>query len=268
MENILIAELRKFHSSDYFILNEIPAKKLDAAYSNYNLDSNEKVLALIDATVFGSAKNGMAICLSGLYWNNDWTVKSRMNSLTWEALIDCADDMITDGSNLVLSPVCIFDLTGSKVKAEQLRNLLLSLSNCLIEAIQEHSKSKPEQIQKAKNNLEHAMIRFKTIFRVLDNEKIRPVAEIAVNHFDELKEQLDYGINAGEIFEEANLIYQLSDNFIEAMHEREEINLDLATPNDQDSELVHCLKALLLYLGDHREQQNFDHKVNGFMKNR
>jgi len=210
----------------------------------------------------------MAICLSGLYWNNDWTVESRKNSLTWEELIDCVDDMNTDGSNLVLSPVCKFGLTGSKVKAEQLRNLLLSLSNGLIEAIQEHSKSNPEQIQKAKNNLEHAMIRFKTIFRVLDNDKIRPVAEIAVNHFDELKEQLDCGINAGEIFEEANLIYQLSDNFIEAMHEREEINLDLATPNDQDSELVRCLKALLLYLEDHREQQNFDHKVNGFMNNR
>lgn len=56
----------------FYAGNRIPGKKLGNAIGSYGIGHTTDVIALIDCTVFGSAKDGMAICENGLYWHNQF----------------------------------------------------------------------------------------------------------------------------------------------------------------------------------------------------
>lgn len=64
-----------------FFLEPVPEKKLRNARSSFPLDEDCRVLAFVDTTVFGSGKNGMAICEDGLYWH----VYSRRGEFLWDS---------------------------------------------------------------------------------------------------------------------------------------------------------------------------------------
>lgn len=140
MKNSILNELQKVNSSDFYISGKIPKDKLKNAISNYPIPAAEDVLALIDATVFGSAKNGMAIGLKGIYWKNDWTTDTVKNFLHWNDLIANTKQITTKGSDLILSPGCVCSLAGSSVKSKLLLDLLLSI----IEKISKNNEQKLE----------------------------------------------------------------------------------------------------------------------------
>ena len=52
----------------FYIDGSIPEKKLKNAIEKYSIPYNESVIGLIDTTLMGSAKNGLALCLNGIYW--------------------------------------------------------------------------------------------------------------------------------------------------------------------------------------------------------
>lgn len=62
-------------------------KKLETVRASYGISPEEEVLALIDATVFRSAKKGLAVTPRGIYWHNDMLTSSTFNSLTYEKLL-------------------------------------------------------------------------------------------------------------------------------------------------------------------------------------
>lgn len=62
-------------------------KKLETVRASYGVPPEEEVLALIDATVFGSAKNGLAVTPRGVYWRNDRLTPTVFSSLTHEQLL-------------------------------------------------------------------------------------------------------------------------------------------------------------------------------------
>lgn len=78
----ILSEVRKFRSSDFFVAGDIAPTKLRNAIEHYPVHSGETIIALVDATVFGSAKNGMALGHRGIYWKNDWTTDTAKNFLT------------------------------------------------------------------------------------------------------------------------------------------------------------------------------------------
>ena len=81
MFNIVVS----YKENGYYVYGNIPNKKLEAAFQNYpDIDIDDVILALLDSTVFGSAKTGMIIGAEGIYWNNDWAVKTNRNFLSWE----------------------------------------------------------------------------------------------------------------------------------------------------------------------------------------
>ena len=67
---------------------QISAKKLAAAQKGFPLIANSEVIGLIDTTVFGSNKTGIAICADGIVWKNDWTTKTQKQSLSWSELAE------------------------------------------------------------------------------------------------------------------------------------------------------------------------------------
>ena len=57
----------KYLSDGYYVGEAIPPKKLDGARASFPIPETERVAALIDTTVFGSNKTGLAFCEGGIY---------------------------------------------------------------------------------------------------------------------------------------------------------------------------------------------------------
>lgn len=60
----------KYTGDKYYVDEVIPEKKLANARKHFPIPPVERVVALIDATVFGSAKTGLAISEEGIRWHN------------------------------------------------------------------------------------------------------------------------------------------------------------------------------------------------------
>ncbi|WP_219118634.1 hypothetical protein [Janthinobacterium sp. UMAB-56] len=120
MIECILGELRRFGASDFYVQGDIPAVKLRNAVENYPVPAGETVLALVDATVFGSAKNGLAFGCQGIYWKNDWASKSAKSFLSWEAVTTLVDSMYVKSGDLFFAPDCPFNLSGSQVKPQAL----------------------------------------------------------------------------------------------------------------------------------------------------
>ncbi len=124
----LLAILNTYSSKGYFTYGNIPGNKLQAAVQHYPVDLNDTPLALIDSTVFGSAKNGMVIGLKGLYWRNFITNdNSGRNFVSWEELADPQAPMTRSTFSVQLAPGCEFDMSGSPMGKQLLINLLNQL---------------------------------------------------------------------------------------------------------------------------------------------
>lgn len=125
MENTLIDKLPGFLSEGFYPSKAIPLGKRENAMKHYPVPAQETILGLVDATVFGSAKNGMVLGARGVYWRNDWTTKTPRNFLSWQELASGRREIGASGHKLVLPKGCVFDMSGSFMKPESLKTLLL-----------------------------------------------------------------------------------------------------------------------------------------------
>lgn len=71
---------RHKHKNLYFY-QEIPPKKLKNASESFKIPETSKVIALYDNTLFGSCKEGLAICSDGLYWQH---TSDNKNIVLWD----------------------------------------------------------------------------------------------------------------------------------------------------------------------------------------
>lgn len=128
----------KYLSDGYFVDTAIPSKKLANARAHFPVPDTERVVALIDTTVFGSNKLGLAICDGGLYWRNDWTVKTNRSFLTWDQFAESSVVSQRKPSTTVqLAEGSVLNISGSSFKKEDLVRLLhevQALSKIVVEA--------------------------------------------------------------------------------------------------------------------------------------
>lgn len=115
----------KYISDGYFVDEAIPTRKLSNARQYFPVPDTERVIALIDTTIFGSNKLGLAICESGLYWRNDWTVKTNRNFLSWsEFAVSSIASERKPSSTIQLAEGSILNLSGSSFKKDEAAGLL------------------------------------------------------------------------------------------------------------------------------------------------
>ncbi|ALC89213.1 hypothetical protein AM500_05000 [Bacillus sp. FJAT-18017] len=131
-----------YSGPSYYVAELIPAKKLEAARENYSIPDSDEVFALVDATVFGSAKLGLAICSGGLYWDNDWTIVSHKNSVSWNEF-RTATIQIKGKWELEIGEGCVFGMSGSQMKNEELCSLLLEIQSFL--ALEPGAETTPQE---------------------------------------------------------------------------------------------------------------------------
>lgn len=61
----------------------IDKNRMETVREHFNIPANENVIIVYDDTIFGNNKVGFAICVSGLFWKNDWSVDTKRNFLNW-----------------------------------------------------------------------------------------------------------------------------------------------------------------------------------------
>ncbi|OIN09012.1 hypothetical protein BFS86_16235 [Shewanella algae] len=128
METDVLEILQNFHSDGLFVAPNIPSKKAKNASACYGMPASVNIYAIVDSTVFGSAKNGLAFTSEGLFWKNDWTTTSAKNQMSWEELINTSQEHAVDGSELLLGQGCAFGMAGSGMKPAVLLTLLERLT--------------------------------------------------------------------------------------------------------------------------------------------
>ncbi|MCE9788560.1 hypothetical protein [Shewanella chilikensis] len=128
METDVLEILQNFHSDGLFVAPNIPSKKAKNASACYGMPVSVNIYAIVDSTVFGSAKNGLAFTSEGLFWKNDWTTTSAKNHMSWEELINTSQEHAVDGSELLLGQDCAFGMAGSGMKPAVLLKLLEKLA--------------------------------------------------------------------------------------------------------------------------------------------
>lgn len=174
MEEIIISRIEKFSSlDDFYVGNDIPEKKLYNAIKSYPIDHTDVVLALADATVFGSAKNGVAIGIKGVYWRNDFMKESEKRFISWSE-IDESEIKPTLFGSVIIGSGCKIDLSGSKLKSKQLVEILIST----LKAIQEHNQSQKNKTKIDGNNTDHLDIKENILNDILQDKPVPREAQI------------------------------------------------------------------------------------------
>jgi len=80
-----IREICKRHPETKIFVDSIPAAKLSNATKSLRVEAGERVVGLIDSTVFGGAREGLLVCEKGLYWKD---ISRNPEHLTWEEFRD------------------------------------------------------------------------------------------------------------------------------------------------------------------------------------
>ncbi|MGG4145498.1 helix-hairpin-helix domain-containing protein [Paenibacillus algorifonticola] len=126
--NHLIDICAGYSGAKYYVAEMVPTKKLKNARIHFPIPANEYVIALMDTTVFGSCKRGMAIGLNGVYWRNDWTVKSHRSSLSWMEFLHARIKKISK-YEMEFGRGDIYSVLGEAIKLDDLIQLLQRLQS-------------------------------------------------------------------------------------------------------------------------------------------
>ena len=131
-EERLLPVLRGFlPQDDLHVGGEIPEKKLSNARTACAVPEGERLLALVDATVFGSAKNCLVFGTEGLYFHNDWS--SRTAGAGVVPYAEFADRLFVRESwaEVALGQGQFFNRSGSQVTSQKVVDILLAVRNAL-----------------------------------------------------------------------------------------------------------------------------------------
>jgi serine/threonine protein kinase len=131
-EEVLLPLLRGFlPQRDLHVLPDIPSNKLANASQACRLPAGERILALVDATVFGSAKNALLFGREGLYYHNDWSSKvagpDRVPYIEFRQRRFYRESWAEVG----LDQGQFFNRSGSQVSSQKVVELLLAVRQAL-----------------------------------------------------------------------------------------------------------------------------------------
>jgi DNA uptake protein ComE-like DNA-binding protein len=122
--NMLTEICSRYSGASYYVDELIPQDKLENAKKYYPVPGGGKVIALIDATVMGSAKNGMAIGKRGISWHNGWGSETKNGSFRWK---DMKNAIIKKDFSKIKIRDKDFDMSGSSFDKDQFVKLLIEI---------------------------------------------------------------------------------------------------------------------------------------------
>jgi len=118
-------ELRRFTPhDDLHLAPSIPAQKLTNSRDSCQVPPSEDIVALIDSTVLGSAKNALLVGGRAIYYRNDWAGKQPGAGSVSYADLASATFGAEGWTEVSLGPGQYFNVAGSGVKQATLIEIL------------------------------------------------------------------------------------------------------------------------------------------------
>jgi hypothetical protein len=119
----LINVLKNHADADFYVAPNIPKSKLANARKSCEVPENDEVLALINSTVFGGAKNCLLVTTSGVFVRNDWAGKSPgRRSVPYKDFLNC--ELGTECSYEVAIGSVFFNTAGCSMSKRSVVALL------------------------------------------------------------------------------------------------------------------------------------------------
>jgi hypothetical protein len=127
----LINHLQQFVDKDGFFFKPVPGNKEAGARKTCKLTPETEILALVDATVFGSAEECLIFTEAGVHFHNSWSGK-----LPGTFFVDYQDlknrEISKDGwHELTIGDGLSFDMSGSSVPRDELLHILEGVQGLL-----------------------------------------------------------------------------------------------------------------------------------------
>lgn len=122
------------NDSNIYVGAAIPTKKLNNAIACMGVHVGEEVYALIDTTIFGSAKSGLIFTSAGIRWRNDWMQTDTIKTfLSWSEVAVLVFGAVCNNNDLKFSDDTIVSLAGSCVEPETVKNILEQITKTALE---------------------------------------------------------------------------------------------------------------------------------------
>lgn len=137
----LVTLLQRYQTSDMYIADRFPPQKLQNAVAYFPIPRQSVIVGLIDCTVFGSCKVGLAITLDGFIWKNDWATETHQTSLTWDQLLQCENTLRAVNSDIEFYPGIRFGMAGCSMTPAAFIQLCLAI----IDLLSRQTESQPVQ---------------------------------------------------------------------------------------------------------------------------
>ena len=129
----LLSLLTSHQTDGFFVGSNIPQRKLENAIAHFPIDPTIEVLALIDCTVMGSCKCGMAITEHGLVWRNDWTTRTSETFLDWNDLVERKRDIRIEKYDILFGKGSRLNMAGCSMQKTEAFHLVIALIDLLCE---------------------------------------------------------------------------------------------------------------------------------------
>ena len=128
----LLDALREHEDADgFYMIPSIPEKKLKNAQAKCDVPEDEAIVALIDTTVMGSAKNCVLIGSSGIWYHNDWSAEqSGANVIPYDDFVD-RHIAPEDSNEVSLGGEDKIDVSGCLMSSEAVTLLLRDVQQAL-----------------------------------------------------------------------------------------------------------------------------------------
>ena len=110
---------------DVFLAPNVPDQKLKNALATCRVPPTEEILILVDATVFGSAKNALLVGHQGVYFHNDWSGETPgAHAVSYERLATHRIGTGPGSHEVDVGPGSMFNTAGSQASNIDVANLL------------------------------------------------------------------------------------------------------------------------------------------------
>lgn len=119
----------QYTAQNYFVGEVIPESKISNARKRYPIPAQERVVALVGTTVFGSAKTGLGIGISGLYWRN-FNLETKRNYISWNEFASLsieAKGILTP--RIEMGQGVVIELSGSTLSKNDVVQLLAEVQH-------------------------------------------------------------------------------------------------------------------------------------------
>jgi hypothetical protein len=129
IEKRILAILDEKKTDNLYVGNGIPEEKLKNAINSFPIRASSKVLGLIDTTIFGSCKTGMAITDQGLVWNNGLGASRKKTNMSWDELLGYRTQMVATEIGVTFEENVGLGIASGSMKPADALELFVALAD-------------------------------------------------------------------------------------------------------------------------------------------